>query len=479
MANKDTYTGPFERYATPEMAGLFSPQTKFSTWRRVWLALAEAQHELGLPVTEEQLDEMRTHLDTIDFDVAAAREREVRHDVMAHIHAFGLDCPKAKPILHLGATSCFVGDNTDLIVMRDALQLVRGRLLNVVAKLAEFAKEYRDLPTLGFTHFQPAQLVTVGKRATLWMQDLLLDLDALERVLATVKCRGAKGTTGTQASFLALFDGDHDKVKRLETLVAEKLGFSESFPVTGQTYPRKLDTQVVGVLAGIAESACKFGTDLRLLQNMKEIEEPFEKQQAGSSAMAYKRNPMRAERMCSLARHLLLGPTHARFTSATQWFERTLDDSAIRRIVIPESFLTCDAILNLYLNIVERPVVNKKVILKHIEAELPFMATENIIMECVRRGGDRQELHETIRKHAMAAATRVKEEGAENDLIDRLAKDPAIGLSAKDLSALLDVKRFIGRASEQVDEFLEHCVRPILEKAKRDGLLGKKSQVDV
>jgi adenylosuccinate lyase len=476
--DQTTYVNPLvERFATPQMVAIFSPQKKFSTWRRVWLALAEAQSELGLDITAEQLDEMRRNLDNIDFETAKAKEREIRHDVMAHVYAFGLQCPKAKPIIHLGATSEFLNGNTDLLLMREALILIRGLLVNVLERIMKFADKHSDLPTLGLTHFQPAQPVTLGKRAVLWAQDLLFDLDGMERLLAEMKCRGAKGTTGTQASYLHLFDGDHDKVKRLDRLVAQKLGFSRTFPVTGQTYPRKVDTHVVTVLAGIGESAHKFATDMRLLQGFKEVEEPFGEQQTGSSAMAYKRNPMRCERLCSLARHLMLAPVHAAFTSATQWFERTLDDSAIRRIYIPEAFMTSDAVLNLYLNVMENPEVYPKMMAKRLEAELPFMATETILMECVKRGADRQKLHGVIRDHAMSAAKRVKQEGKDNDLIERLASDPEIPLGRGEIELLLDLRKFVGRAPEQVAEFIKEQIRPVMEKYT--DLLGGKSDVRV
>ena len=476
--DEKTYVNPLvERFATPQMVEIFSPQKKFATWRRVWLALAEAQSELGLDITHEQLEEMRCNLDRIDLETVKAKEREIRHDVMAHLYAFGLQCPKAKPIIHLGATSEFMNGNTDLLLMREALLLVRKLLVNVLERLMQFAERYRDLPTLGLTHFQPAQPVTVGKRAVLWAQDLLFDLDAIERLLADMKCRGAKGTTGTQASYLHLFDGDHEKVKRLDRLVAQKLGFSRTFPVTGQTYPRKIDTRMMTVLAGIGESAHKFATDMRLLQGFKEIEEPFEEKQTGSSAMAYKRNPMRCERLCSLARHLMLAPVHASFTSATQWFERTLDDSAIRRIYIPEAFMTTDAVLNLYLNVMENPKVYPEITAKRLEAELPFMVTETILMECVKRGGDRQTIHGVIRDHAMRSAKRVKEEGKDNDLVERLAVDPEIPLKRDEIEALLDVRRFIGRAPEQVAEFIDAQIRPVMEKYAE--LLGERSDVRV
>jgi len=459
------YVSPLvERFATKEMAQLWSAQKKFSTWRRCWIALAEAEQELGLPISGEQLDEMRAHVDDIDFDAAARFERELRHDVMAHVHAYALVAPKAKPIIHLGATSCFVGDNTDLILLREALDIILTKAVNVLDKLRAFAEQWKDLPTLGYTHYQPAQVVTVGKRACLWAQDILFDIEDIERNIARLRCRGVKGTTGTQASFLALFDGDHEKVLALEARVSEKLGFDRAYAVTGQTYPRKVDSHVLQVLAGIGESVHKFATDLRLLQNLKEIEEPFEQKQVGSSAMAYKRNPMRCERACSLARYLMVAPLHSEFTTATQWFERTLDDSAIRRISLPEAFLACDAILNLYLNVMENPAVYPKVIERHLRAELPFMATENILMACVKKGGDRQELHEVIRTHSQAAAQRVKLEGADNDLLARLAGDPAIGMTEAEIESVLDMRQFVGRAPEQVVEFVEREAGPVLAR---------------
>ncbi|HNZ17799.1 MAG TPA: adenylosuccinate lyase [Candidatus Hydrogenedentes bacterium] len=474
----DTYASPLvERVATKDMIALWSPQKKFSTWRRCWVALAEAEQELGLPITDEQLDEMRAHVDDIDFEAARKFEEELRHDVMAHIHAYGAVAPRAKPIIHLGATSCYVGDNTDLILIREGLELLLGKAVNVLSRLAEFARKWRDLPTLGYTHYQPAQVVTLGKRACLWAQDILMDVEALEQVLGNLRCRGVKGTTGTQASFLALFDGDSEKVRQLDRRVAEKLGFRQSYPVTGQTYPRKVDTQVLSVLAGIGESVHKFATDMRLLQNLKEIEEPFGEKQVGSSAMAYKRNPMRCERACALARFLMVSPLHGSFTTAVQWFERTLDDSAIRRLSLPEAFLACDGILNLYLSVMENPAVYPKVIERRLKSELPFMATENILMACVKRGGDRQEVHEVIRRHAQAAAARVKLEGADNDLLDRLAADPAIGMTRAEIDEALDVRQFVGRAPQQVDEFLREDVTPILDR-HRDRL-GAASDVRV
>lgn len=459
------YISPLvERFATREMAQLWSAQKKFSTWRRCWVALAEAEQELGLNISNTQINEMRAHIDDIDFEKARAHEEKTRHDVMAHIHTYSEVAPTAKPIIHLGATSCYVTDNTDLILMREGLQMILAKAVAVLARLKTFALNYKDLPTLGFTHFQPAQLVTVGKRATLWAQDLLFDIEDLEAAIPRLRCRGVKGTTGTQASFLALFNGDHDKVRQLDQRVAEKLGFPRSYAVTGQTYTRKVDTHVLRVLAALGESVHKWATDMRLLQNLKEIEEPFEKTQVGSSAMAYKRNPMRCERACALARFLMVSPLHSEFTSAVQWFERTLDDSAIRRLSLPESFLAADGMLNLYLNVMENPRVYPKVIEKHLWAELPFMATENIIMEGVKRGGDRQELHESIRQHAQAAGMQVKEQGGENDLLDRLANDPVVKMSREEIDAILDVKEFIGRAPEQVVEFVETEIDPILHR---------------
>lgn len=472
------YISPLvERVATPEMAALWGPHKKFSTWRRCWIALAEAEQSLGLPISDEQIAQMRAHIDDIDFELVKRIERETRHDVMAHIHAFGVVAPKAKPIIHLGATSCYVGDNTDLILIREGLHLILDKAVNVLAKLRDFAMQWKDLPALGFTHYQPAQVVTVGKRACLWAQDLLFDIEDLEDLLARLKCRGVKGTTGTQASFLALFEGDSDKVRRLDQLVAERLGFESSYPVTGQTYPRKVDTQVLRVLAGIGESVHKFATDMRLLQNLKEVEEPFEKTQVGSSAMAYKRNPMRSERACALSRFLMVAPLHSEFTTATQWFERTLDDSAIRRLSLPEAFLACDGVLNLYLNIMEGPQVYPKVIEKRLMAELPFMATENIIMAGVKRGGDRQELHEAIRRHSHAAAAQVKEHGLDNDLLDRLAGDPVVGMTRAELASVLDMHAFVGRAPQQVVEFVGGFIMPVL--ARHEDVLGAVSDVRV
>jgi adenylosuccinate lyase len=474
----DKYLSPLvERVATEEMARLWGPQKKFSTWRRCWIALAEAEQELGLNITDEQLDAMRAHIDDIDFAAARRYEQQFRHDVMAHIHAYGDVAPKAKGIIHLGATSCYVGDNTDLVLIRESLNLILAKAVNVLERLARFAKMYRDLPTLGYTHYQPAQVVTVGKRACLWAQDILLDIEQLESLRANFRCRGVKGTTGTQASFMALFDGDVDKVRRLDMLVANKLGFKASYPVTGQTYPRKIDTQVLNTLAGFAESTHKFATDMRLLQNLKEIEEPFETSQVGSSAMAYKRNPMRCERACALARHIMVAPLHGSFTTAVQWFERTLDDSAIRRLSLPEAFLACDGMLNLYLSVMENPAVYPKVIEKHLWAELPFMATENILMACVKRGGDRQELHEVIRQHSHAAAARVKQEGLDNDLLDRLADDPTIDMTREEIDKVLDMREFVGAAPQQVDAFVSEHVQPVLDRHAQ--LLGVQSDVRV
>ena len=459
------YQSPLSsRYASDEMQRLFSAQHKFSTWRRLWLMLAESEQELGLPITDEQLEEMRGHLDDIDFEAAARHEKRLRHDVMAHVHTFGEACPKAMPIIHLGATSCFVGDNTDILIMRDALALIRDELVAVVRVLADFAQQYKDLPTLGFTHFQPAQPTTVGKRATLWINDLLLDLQELEFVSGTLLPRGVKGTTGTQASFLELFDGDYEKVRALDSLVAKKMGFERSVPVSGQTYSRKTDSRVVNVLAQVAQSAHKFSNDIRLLAHLKEIEEPFEKTQIGSSAMAYKRNPMRSERMASLARYLIVDAQNPAITAATQWFERTLDDSANKRIAVAEAFLACDAVLSLYLNVASGLVVYPKVIEKRLRAELPFMATENIMMDAVKRGGNRQELHEHIRRHSMEAGRVVKEQGGENDLLDRIAADPAFGVTREELEKHMNPRDFVGCAPMQTEDFLRECVRPVLQK---------------
>ena len=467
---KDTYESPLNsRYASKEMQRLFSPDKKFRTWRRLWIALAESEKELGLPITEEQIAELKAHAEDINYDVAEAREAVVRHDVMSHVYAYGEQCPSAKPIIHLGATSCYVGDNTDIIIMHEALEVIRKKLVNVMAVLCDFALEYKDMPTMGYTHFQPAQLTTVGKRATLWLQDLLMDLESIEEQLTKKKLLGSKGTTGTQASFLELFEGDHEKVKKLDALIAEKMGYPACFSVSGQTYPRKLDSQVLSVLAGIAQSAHKFSNDIRLLQNLKEIEEPFEKGQIGSSAMAYKRNPMRSERIASLSRYVLSAVMNPMMTASEQWFERTLDDSANKRICVPEAFLATDAILNIYLNVAEGLVVYPKVIASHIQKELPFMATENIMMDAVLRGGDRQELHERIRVHSMEAGRQVKVNGLENDLIDRIVADDMFGLTKEAAAEILDARKYVGRAPEQTEAFVGE-VRNILKKY--DDLMG-------
>jgi len=465
--NHDVYDNPLiGRYASAEMSQLWSPQTKHSTWRRLWVALAESERELGLEISQAQIDELKAHVDDINFDVAAAHEKRLRHDVMAHVHAYGDVCPTARPIIHLGATSCYVTDNTDLILMRQGLELLRGKLVATIDCLAKFATDYRDLPCLGFTHLQPAQPVTVGKRATLWCYDLVLDLEELEHRIESLKLRGVKGTTGTQATFLALFDGDHARVDELDRIVCQKLGFEAAYAVTGQTYSRKIDSQVIDVLGGLAQSAHKAGSDLRLLQSRKEIEEPFEKHQIGSSAMAYKRNPMRSERMCGLARFVMSLTSSAAQTTATQWMERTLDDSANRRLTIPQAFLALDAILILYRNVVDGLVVYPKVIARHLEEELPFMATEEILMAGVRAGGDRQELHERIRIHSIEAGKRVKEQGMPNDLIDRLKSEP--GFARVDLGGALDPRRYIGRAPEQVDRFVKDVIEPIRRKYAAD-----------
>jgi len=475
---KEVYENPLiTRYASKEMAENFSDDKKFKTWRKLWIALAEAERELGLPITQEQIDALKRYVEDINYDVALKREREVRHDVMAHVFAYGEQCPEAKPIIHLGATSCYITDNTDILIMLDGLSIIHKKLINCMKILADFAWQNRSLPTLSFTHFQPAQLTTVGKRACLWIQDLLMDYEDLEHLMKGIKLRGVKGTTGTQASFLTLFEGDHSKVKELEKRVVEKLGYSEVFPVTGQTYPRKLDSQIVNVLSGIAQSAYKFSNDIRLLQHLKEIEEPFEKGQIGSSAMAYKRNPMRSERISALSRFVITNTLNPAITSSTQWFERTLDDSANKRIVMPQIFLAVDAILNLYLNVADGLVVYPKVIDKHIREELPFMATETILMEAVKKGADRQELHEKIRIHSMEAARRVKEEGLPNDLIDRISSDPAFMLDKAEIERIMDAKYFIGRADVQVEEFLEEYIQPILQQHR--GLLGIKGEVSV
>ena len=460
----DRYQTPLaERDASKEMQYIFSPDKKFRPWRRLWIALAESEKELGLNITDEQIAELKAHQDDINYEDAKKREAEVRHDVMSHVYAYGLQCPKAKGIIHLGATSCYVGDNTDIIIMTEGLQLVRKKLINVIAELSKFAGKYRALPTLAFTHFQPAQPTTVGKRATLWINELMLDLEDLDHVISTMKLLGSKGTTGTQASFLELFEGDHAKIRKLDSLIAEKMGFRECFPVSGQTYSRKVDTRVLNVLAGVAASAHKFSNDIRLLQHLKEIEEPFEKSQIGSSAMAYKRNPMRSERIASLANYVMADVMNPAITSATQWFERTLDDSANKRISVPEAFLAVDGILDLYMNVVDGLVVYDKVITKHLMAELPFMATENIMMDAVKAGGDRQELHERIRELSMKAGARVKQEGLDNNLLELIAADPMFGVTLEELQAKLDPSKYTGRAKEQVDEYLAEVVQPVLD----------------
>lgn len=474
----DRYVSPLsERYASKEMQYIFSPDMKFRTWRRLWIALAETEKELGLNITQEQIDELKAHAEDINYDVAKERERQVRHDVMSHVYAYGVQCPKAKGIIHLGATSCYVGDNTDIIVMTEALKLVKKKLVNVIAELSAFADKYKDQPTLAFTHFQPAQPTTVGKRATLWTQEFLLDLEDLEYVLGTMKLLGSKGTTGTQASFLELFDGDQETIDEIDPMIAEKMGFKECYPVSGQTYSRKVDTRVANILAGIAASAHKMSNDIRLLQHLKEVEEPFEKSQIGSSAMAYKRNPMRSERIASLSRYVMVDALNPAITSATQWFERTLDDSANKRLSIPEGFLAIDGILDLCLNVVDGLVVYPKVIEKHMMAELPFMATENIMMDAVKAGGDRQELHERIRELSMEAGKTVKVEGKDNNLLELIAADPAFNLSLEDLQRSMDPKKYIGRAKEQTERFVNTVVQPILDSHKE--LLGVKAEINV
>lgn len=477
MAQDDLhYENPLvARYASAEMSAIFSNRKKFTTWRALWIALAEAEQALGLPVSDAQLAELRRFRDDVNYDVAQKREREVRHDVMAHVYAYGVQCPMARPIIHLGATSAYVQDNAELIQIRDALQIVRGKLINLMSDLKVFALKHRDLPTLGFTHFQPAQLTTVGKRAALWLQDVVMDFHDLDYHLNALRFRGVKGTTGTQASFMELFEGDSEKVRALDRMVTEKMGFAGHFLVTGQTYTRKVDAQVGDVLSRIAQTAHKFGNDLRLLQNLKEVEEPFEKDQIGSSAMAYKRNPMRSERICALARFVMTTAQSPAFTAATQWFERTLDDSANKRLALPQMFLGVDAILILFMNVVRGLVVYPQMIRKHLDLELPFMATENIMMAAVKRGGDRQALHERIRVHSMDAGRRVKEEGKDNDLLHRIAADPAFGMTREQVEAVLDVKAFVGRAPEQVVEFIAEEVNPIL--SANQAALGAKAEV--
>ncbi len=474
----DRYQSPLsERYASKEMQYIFSPDMKFKTWRKLWIALAETEAELGLPITEEQIAELKAAKDDINYDVAKAREKEVRHDVMSHVYAYGQQCPTAKGIIHLGATSCYVGDNTDVIIMREALYLVRKKLLNVISELAKFADTYKELPTLAFTHFQPAQPTTVGKRASLWLNDLVMDLSDVDYMISQLKLLGSKGTTGTQASFLELFDGDHEKCKEADRRIAQKMGFDACYPVSGQTYSRKLDTRVLNVVASIAQSAHKFSNDIRLLQHLKEIEEPFEKSQIGSSAMAYKRNPMRSERIASLSRYVMIDVLNPAITAATQWFERTLDDSANKRLSVPEAFLAIDGVLDLYMNVVDGLVVYPKVIEQRLMSELPFMATENIMMDAVKRGGDRQELHERIRTHSMEAGRMVKVEGKPNDLLERIAGDPAFGTTMEELQSIMNPRNFVGRAPEQVTEFLNEVIQPILDENKE--VLGMTAEINV
>lgn len=462
---KNTYENPLiTRYASKEMSENFSDDKKFKTWRLLWIALAEAEMELGLPISKEQIIELKEHQSDINYDVAEKKEHEVRHDVMAHIYAYGEQCPNAKPIIHLGATSCYVGDNTDIMIMDDGMKIIKKKLLGCMKLLTDFAQNYKSMPTLGFTHMQPAQLTTVGKRACLWLQDILMDYESLEYQLSMLKLLGVKGTTGTQASFLTLFNGDHEKVKQLDKKVVNKLGYENSFSVTGQTYPRKLDSQVMNVLSGIAQSAYKFSNDIRILQHLKEIEEPFETQQVGSSAMAYKRNPMRSERISSLARYAITTALNPAITASTQWFERTLDDSANKRITMPQIYLTVDAILTLYVNILEGLVVYEKVICKHINEELPFMATETILMEAVKKGGDRQDLHEKIRVYAMETARNIKEKGLHNDLLEKIIKDPCFLLDDQEIKDIMNAEKFTGRSAQQVTEFIEDDIEPILQK---------------
>ena len=480
----DRYSSPLsERYASKEMQYIFSPDKKFKTWRKLWIALAETEYELGLSengkpvISQEQIDELKAHAEDINYDVAKEREKMVRHDVMSHVYAYGVQCPKAAGIIHLGATSCYVGDNTDVIVMTEAMKLVRKKLLNVINELSKFAMEYKDLPTLAFTHFQPAQPTTVGKRATLWLQELMLDLSDLDYMIGQQKLLGCKGTTGTQASFLELFNGDHEKVRQIDKKIAEKMGFEACYPVSGQTYSRKVDSRVLNVLSGIAQSAHKFSNDIRLLQHLKEIEEPFEKNQIGSSAMAYKRNPMRSERIASLSNYVMADALNPAFTAATQWFERTLDDSANKRVSVPEAFLAIDGILDLYLNVVDGLVVYDKVIYQRFMKEIPFMATENIMMDAVKRGGNRQELHELIREYSMQAGATVKKEGKENNLVDLIAADPAFGMTKEEIEAILEPKNFVGRAPEQTEEFITEVVKPVLD-ANKD-ILGMTAEINV
>lgn len=474
----DRYDSPLSgRYASKEMQYIFSQDKKFTTWRRLWIALAEAERELGLNISEEQIAELKEHVNDINYDVAIAREKEVRHDVMSHVYAYGMQCPKAKGIIHLGATSCYVGDNTDIIIMTEGLKLVKKKLVNVMSKLANFADKYKALPTLAFTHFQPAQPTTVGKRATLWLMELTLDYDDICYLIDSMKLLGSKGTTGTQASFLELFDGDNEKIKKIDKLIAKKMGFTDCYPVSGQTYSRKVDSRVLNVLAGIASSAHKFSNDIRLLQHLKEVEEPFEKSQIGSSAMAYKRNPMRSERIASLSRYVMSDLMNPYITAATQWFERTLDDSANKRLSIPEAFLAIDGILDLYMNVADGLVVYEKVIEKHIMAELPFMATENIMMDAVKRGGDRQELHEKIRTLSMEAGRNVKERGLDNNLLELIAAEPSFNITLEELKKQMDPSKYTGRSKEQVEDFLKEVIRPILEE--NGALLGLEAEINV
>ena len=474
----DRYESPLSgRYASKEMQYIFSQDKKFTTWRRLWIALAEAERELGLNISEEQIAELKEHVNDINYDVAIAREKEVRHDVMSHVYAYGMQCPKAKGIIHLGATSCYVGDNTDIIIMTEGLKLVKKKLVNVMSKLANFADKYKALPTLAFTHFQPAQPTTVGKRATLWLMELTLDYDDICYLIDSMKLLGSKGTTGTQASFLELFDGDNEKIKKIDKLIAKKMGFTDCYPVSGQTYSRKVDSRVLNVLAGIASSAHKFSNDIRLLQHLKEVEEPFEKSQIGSSAMAYKRNPMRSERIASLSRYVMSDLMNPYITAATQWFERTLDDSANKRLSIPEAFLAIDGILDLYMNVADGLVVYEKVIEKHIMAELPFMATENIMMDAVKRGGDRQELHEKIRTLSMEAGRNVKERGLDNNLLELIAAEPSFNITLEELKKQMDPSKYTGRSKEQVEDFLKEVIRPILEE--NGALLGLEAEINV
>ncbi len=480
----DKYQSPLsERYASKEMQYIFSPDMKFKTWRKLWIALAEVEYELGLSengkpvITKEQIDELKAHAEDINYDVAREREKLVRHDVMSHVYAYGQQCPSAAGIIHLGATSCYVGDNTDVIVMTEALKLVRNKLINVIDELAKFAMEYKDLPCLAFTHFQPAQPTTVGKRATLWLQELLLDLDDIDYIISQQKLLGSKGTTGTQASFLELFNGDHETIRKIDGMIAKKMGYEDCYPVSGQTYSRKIDARVLNVLSGIAQSAHKFSNDIRLLQHLKEIEEPFEKNQIGSSAMAYKRNPMRSERIASLANYVMVDALNPAITTATQWFERTLDDSANKRISVPEAFLAIDGILDLYLNVVDGLVVYDKVIYQRFMKEIPFMATENIMMDAVKQGGNRQELHELIREYSMEAGKMVKQEGKENNLVELIANDPAFNMTVEQIEAILEPKNFVGRAPQQTEEFITEIVNPILE-ANKD-ILGLTAEINV